>query len=149
MNALDVLLVLRNDGILLPVYFGALGQAEGWPWAIKRLYSGALVVSLSGAATMTDVHIVGPAGGSAFARILSVLNSNWSISVRLKENQRGLSAIVDAVGKGLRTNMAKSRTLFDSPEVELLARIDRAGSIVELFKILGIDRPEFVALDAL
>ncbi len=149
MNVDEVLLVLRNDGALLPVYRGALGEAAGWPWTVKRLYAGALVVSLSGTAMMAEVDIVGPAGGSAFAKILSVLNSNWNITVRLKECQMGLASIVAEVGKGLRANTAARRGLFDLPDAELLARIERAGSIAELFQILGIGRPEFEALDAL
>ncbi len=148
-SALDVLLVLRNDGALLPVYRGGLGQAEGWPWAIKKLYTGALVVAQSGVATMAEVAIVRPAGSSTFARVLSVLNSNWNIAVRLTEAQMGVEGIVHAVGKGLRANVAAHRVLFDLSEVELLAGVERADSVAELFQVLGVDHPDFVALDAL
>lgn len=148
-DARDVLLVLRNDGALLPVYRGGLGQADGWPWAIVKLYKGALVVTLSGVATMDEVEIVGPAGSSMLARVFSVLNSNWNIAIRLNEAQMGVEGIVHAVGKGLLANVAARRALFDLSEAELIAQVERAKSIAELFQVLGIDRPDFVALDSL
>lgn len=149
MDAREVLLVLRSDGALLPVYRGGLGQAEGWPWAIVKLYKGALVIALSGVATMDDVEIVGPAGSSMLARVFSVLNSNWNIAVRLNEAQMGVDGIVHAIGKGLHANVAARRVLFDLSEAELIERVEQAKSIAELFQVLGIHRPDFVALDAL
>jgi hypothetical protein len=148
-SALDVLLVLRKDGALLPVYRGGLCEAEGWPWTIKRRYTGALVFAVSGAATMTEVDIVGLVGRSTFSRFLSALNSNWTVSVRLNDAHMVLKEIIDAVSKGLRANISAHRALFDIPESELLALVQGAESVVELFHILGVDRPDFVALDRL
>lgn len=148
-HALDILLVFRNDGALLPVYRGALGHAEGWPWRVEQLYPGALVVSPSNVSTIVKVEIVGPAGGSALAKCLSVLNSNWKISVALTERRTDFADIVNEVLRGLRNNGAAQRAVFDRPESELTASVERVESIAHLFRVLGIDRPEFVALDSL
>jgi len=145
----DVLLVLRNDGTLLPVFRGAFSAAEGWPWSIKKQYIGALVVGLEGVATIAEVNVVGPAGNSALSKTLGVLNSNWRVAVRLKANQMGVESIVEAVRKGLRSNMAAGRALFDLPEGELLSRLIEVASVTELFNRLGVDKHGFVALDSL
>lgn len=150
MSALEILLILRSDGFLLPVYRGGLNQADGWPWTIKKLYTGALIIDLSGVYRAADVNIVGPAGKSAFSKTLSILNSNWSIFIRLDVvQQMGFKEIAEAIKKGVAANAAANRALFDLPADEILMSLDKAKTIVELFDALGVNAPQFDALDSL
>ena len=148
-DAFEVLLVLRADGRLLPVYRGALTEAQGWPWTIRRRYRGALVVARSGISRVAGIEVAGLVGGSPLARVFSVLNGHWRIAVRLEDAPMALEALRDAVMRGLRADDAAGRALVDRPLAECLACVARAESLAGLFAALGLDDPEFEALDVL
>lgn len=148
-GAFEILLLLRADGALLPVYRGALSQAQGWPWTIRRRYRGALVVARAGVARVAGIEVTGPVGNAVLARVLSVLNGDWRIAVRLEEAPMPFDAVRDAVMRSLRANDDAGRTPFDRTPAECLAAVARVDSLVGLFAALGLDDPAFEALDVL
>lgn len=147
-DAFEILLLLRADGALLPVYRGALTQAQGWPWSIRRRYRGALLVARAGVARVAGIEVTGPVGDAVPARVFSVLNGDWRVAVRLEEAPMPFDAVRDAVMRSLRANDAAGRTPFDRPPpAECLAAVARVDSLVGLFAALGLDDPAFEALD--
>jgi len=148
-DAFEILLLLRADGALLPVYRGALSQAQGWPWTIRRRYRGALVVARAGVARVAGIEVTGLVGRSPLARVFSVLNGDWRVAVRLDDAPLAFDAVRDAVMRGLRAHDAAGRTTFDRPPAGCLAAVARVDSLVGLFAALGLDDPAFEALDVL
>lgn len=148
----DIVLIVRGDGALLPVYRDALGVAEGWPWKIKNLYSNALVIFHSQEAMcVAEVIVFGPAGSSTFSKLFSIFNLNWNIELKYSKLPLDLFEIVNFVCGGLRANAERRMNLFDVPNEVLIQRVRAASSLSELFDALGVNNlnKEFEALDSL
>jgi hypothetical protein len=151
-NGPDVLLVLRADGMLLPVYEPALQHAEGWPWKIKRDYANALLVRGTGAILeVKNVVIRKPYGETLLSKVFSVLNSNWEVTLHTAEAETPPMKVVQAILHGLSLDSATRRNLFEKAEGEpgQVASHLKNLSIEEIFRRLHLDDPEFIALDSL
>ena len=148
----DVLLVLRTDGMLLPVYEPALRLAEGWPWQIKKEYTGALLIQPTGSILRVQrVVIEKPYGTSLLAKIFSVLNSNWDIALHTEREDVSPNEVMQAIVRGLQLDRSTGRNLFDKVEEEpgTAGVTMKSASIAEIFRRLNLDDPDFIALDAL
>lgn len=151
-NGSGVLLVLRADGVLLPVYESALNLAEGWPWNIKRAYAGARMIRGTGAVLrVKNVVITKPYGKSPLSKIFSVLNSNWEIALKTEREEASDKDIVQALLHGLSLDRSAGRNLFDTRKAELAGNGSNTKnlSIEEIFRELHLNSAEFVALDSL
>jgi hypothetical protein len=142
----DILLVLRADGVLLPVYGAAIHIAEGWPWKIKRQYTNAVLIRKNGLAQeVKQVSIVGPYGRSFLAKVFSVLNSNWLIALQLSNPETASIPLIRAVIQGLELDNTSGRGLFGQATISFT----EITSIEQVFQKLRLDDPQFVALDSL
>ncbi len=146
-----VTLVICLDRTLLPVYEGALGTAEGWPWSIRRTYMGALLIRATGEVKrVSHVKISGPHGTSLPSRILSVLNSNWAVSLLLAQVESNNAELAAAALEGLKLDRSSGRNLFDRVPAESSERLSTGlNHPSDLFALLGVNHPDFTALDPL
>jgi len=148
----DVLLVLRADGLLLPIYERALRRAEGWPWQIKRAYTGALLIRSTGAASrVMSVVVERPYGKTPLSRVFSLLNSNWEVALHTGKAEATPKEVVKAICEGLSTDSTSVKSLFDTTEDELIEFRSKVNdfSMEDIFHRLHLLDPEFVALDSL
>lgn len=143
----DIVLVLRRDGVLLPVYEQALQLAEGWPWAIKRAYADALLIRSAGTVSKVErLTIDRPYGKSFLARLFSVLNSNWVVVLHIAPSVLAPEQLAQAVSRGLELDGSSGRALFEGRTASPAK--DRE-LVQELFRSFGQTGSEFVALDSL
>ena len=145
------LLLLRTDGTLLPVWSDALNVAEGWPWTIRKGYRNALILRPTGAVERVEgVNIVKPYGASLLTRFFSLLNSNWTISLSLVQVEVPFVQIKASVLEGLRLDQSSGRRLFEFADADAPSLLATATlGAQDFFKFLGLEHPNFTALDAL
>lgn len=84
MNANDILeivLIIEPSGRLFPATSLALTRADGSRSEIRRRCIGNIIVSKNNSCKVTHVDFIGPPGESFIAKVWSILNSNWIITL--------------------------------------------------------------------
>jgi hypothetical protein len=139
MNEDAAILILNNSKMAIPIHTDALHVADGPKRKIEKKYVNSLLVFANGNTFIVkDIVVTGLYGESLVAKFISLLNSNWKITVNLVKQNVSIEEIKLRISSCLNEESGLFFNLNVSPE-KVPKLLSDAKSFADIFYILNVN----------